>query len=301
MIWNISPYQDDNGLTEASKHSGFAGGVTSENNGVSFTVDDVIADKKRVFIVYHVSLDKEKAKSIEDLQDLWFEELKVTDEKGRLIVKQKKDSLIEYGEETNGAHFLPRYIQTPTKTENKESYYGFMEFVNNGDTNYTPEELKIFIKNLYEATNRTEKPNREYMNFDGHWNLSVKLDNAVVSKEPKTHPGKKFSIEAGGKNLDLSVDDVKVYPTMTSMKIDLLSKLDEGKGILYTYHLEDENGKVYNHIEDEILTDLGNTKPQFESFYFNYPKELYLVFDKVEFTTRDGGERHIVGKKVRIF
>ena len=87
-------------------------------------------------------------------------------------------------------------------------------------------------------------------------------------------------------------------------KMDIDEDVEIDGGIIYDYHLEDENGVVYKHIEDGIMTDTGDVLPQFESSYFNESNTLYLVINNVTTTTRVGDSfkdaTFEVNKKVKL-
>ena len=87
---------------------------------------------------------------------------------------------------------------------------------------------------------------------------------------------------------------------MTEMKIDLITEIEGG--IHYVYHLENEKGKVFKHIDDGILTDSGDVLPQFESSYFEPSQKLFLVIDKVVIvgSPEGTGETYEVNKRIEL-
>ncbi len=238
----------DNGfLQEVSK--------SSEDQGITFTIDNVIADSKRTFVFFHIKLDTNKW-NIDEVNMVNF---KVTDETF-FRMKDRKDSKL-----------LSRHISIDSVDHTKLT--GWMEIISTDPTMSIPNNINLSINSfIVTKSNKIET-------IVGEWDVSFQRDANNMNSKPIEYKGKEFSINVGSRKLNLNIDYTKVYPTITEMSINLKTKINEG--ILYEYHLENENGKVYKHIEDGILTDTGDTLPQFESSYFDQPQKLFLVIAKV--------------------
>ncbi|USK57753.1 DUF4179 domain-containing protein (plasmid) [Cytobacillus solani] len=262
----------DNGfIQEVSK--------SAEDQGITFTIDNVITDSKRTFVFFHIKLDSNNS-NIDEVNIVNF---KVTDGgiQTSFGMKIRIDSKL-----------LSRHISIESVDYTK--FTGWIEIISTDPATSIPKNINLSIDSfIVTKTNTVET-------IVGEWDVSFQRDANNMNSKPIEYKGKELSINVGSRKLDLNIIYTKVYPTITEMSIDLKTEIKEG--ILYEYHLENENGKVYKHIDDGILTDTGDTLPQFESSYFDQPQKLLLVIDKVRIngSPEGPGETFEVNKKIEL-
>ena len=275
----------ENGLMKDVAYS-----ATDQN--ITFTIDNVITDSKRTILLYHVTMDKTDT----DVKSLRLENFTITDGNDQLIMNRKDGSFTKAEDNP----FSPRWILSPGELESDDpsKLVGMMELISQEGTASVPKELKLSIDDFSPINHKGEL----LKTIAGTWEISVPLNVDDIATKPVEYGEQSLSIEVDNQNLDLQINYTKVYPTITEMSMDLVTEIDGG--IIYDYHLEDENGVVYKHIEDGIMTDTGDVLPQFESSYFNESNTLYLVINKVTTTTRIGDsfkdETFEVNKKVKL-
>lgn len=249
----------DNGVEKAIDN-GFLQDVSksAEDQGITFTIDHVIADSKRAYVFFHIKFDQSKA-TIDEVNLINF---KITDGGSQPFfgMNDRKD-----------AKLRQRQISLRSVDDNRLT--GWLEIVGSDPATSIPSKINLSIHSLV-----VTKPDK-IETILGEWDVSFQRDANKINSKPIEYKGDKFSVKAGSQSLDLKIDYAKVYPMMTEMSINLETKINEG--IHYAYHLENENGKVYKQIGDGTLTDSGDVLPQFESSYFEQPQKLFLVIDKV--------------------
>ena len=271
----------DKGVEEAIKN-GYGANInkTAVSNGIIFTINNVVPDQKRMLISYSVELDKDKYK---DIKSLWFNDLTLSDDKGQIIVRIK-DSQMDL-DTLQKNNWISRWIIGPGEGQESQidqsgKLFGWMEIVNQGKTGEIPSTIIMDINGFRNSTHSSGHESTKIL--AGEWKVTFSVSSGLVNAKPLIYEGKDFVIKKGGYDLTLKLDYVKVYPTVTSLKIDVLDeKSTLHPGFQYTMHLEDGTGRIYKHSDDEILTDNGNVRPQFESAYFTKPKDLYLVIESL--------------------
>ena len=268
---------------------------SSSDAGLTFQIDNLVADRKRMVITY--SVHSEAKGPLESIQFLDF---LITDDKGNVYATH-----VNPISEVNGVKYLTRNIQEPTKMKNDETkkMKGYMEIVSLGEELILPSVISMNITHFKESDYYAEKFKRSPVEFRGKWSVGFELDSKLLKEKPQVIPGKEFVIQTEEHPLKIKVENTTVYPTMTQLQIKLLNPdVLKGKGIAYTYHLEDERGRKYQHLDDGVLTDTGNTQPEFESTYFNNPSELYLVFDSIRINNSNGPVKAIpIDTKVQLY
>lgn len=271
----------DKGVEEAIQ-SGFGANInkTTVSNGISFTIDNVVPDQKRMLISYSVELDKEKYK---DVKSLWFNDMTLSDDQGTTIVHIKDGQVDLLDLQKN--NWTSRWIYGPGESQESQidqsgKLSGWMEIINQGQTGEIPSIITMDINGFLDSTHSSGHESTKIL--AGNWDVAFSVSPGLANANPLIYGAKDFVIKKGVYDLALKLDYVKVYPTMTSLKIDVVDeKSTPNSGFHYTMHLEDETGRIYKHIDDDILTDSGNVRPQFESAYFTKPKELYLIIESL--------------------
>lgn len=271
----------DKGVEEAIRR-GYGANInkTAVSNGISFTIDNVVPDQKRMLISFSVELDQEKYK---DVKSLWFNNMTLSDDQGQTIIRIK-DGQADL-DDLHKNDWISRWIFGPGEGQKSQidqcgKLSGWMEIVNQRQTGDIPSTIIMDIDGFRDSTPGSGHASTKIL--AGDWKVTFSVSPGLTNAKHLIYEGKDFVIKKGGYDLALKLDYVKVYPTVTSLKIDVLDKKSAPyPGFHYTMHLEDETGRIYKHIDDEILTDSGNVRPQFESAYFTKPKELYLVIESL--------------------
>lgn len=271
----------DQGVEEAIR-SGYGANInkTASSNGIGFTIENVIPDQKRMLISYSVQLDEKKYK---DVNSLWFNNMTLSYDQGQIIMRIK-DGQVDFAaiQENNWAS---KWIYGPGEgqegsMDRNGKLAGWMEVVNQGQTGEFPSTITMDIDGFRDATHSSGHESTKII--AGEWKVAFSVSPGLANAKPLIYEGKDFVIKKGGYDLVLKLDYVKIYPTVTSLKIDVVDKRSTPyPGFLYKMHLEDETGRIYKHMDDEILTDSGNVRSQFESVYFTKPKKLYLVIESL--------------------
>ncbi|AGL02539.1 DUF4179 domain-containing protein [Desulfoscipio gibsoniae] len=291
----------DKGVEEAIR-SGYGANInkTAVSNGISFTIDNIVPDQKRMLISFSVELDQEKYK---DIKSLWFNNMTLSDDQGKTIVRIK-DGKVDFDDPQKN-NWISRWITGPGESQEGPTgqsgkLAGWMEIVNQGQTGGSPSTITMDINGFRDATHSSGHESTKIL--AGEWKVTFSVTPGLANAKPLIYEGKDFVIKKGGYDLVLKLNYVKVYPTVTSLKIDVVDKKSTPyPGFLYKMHLEDETGRIYKHIDDEILTDSGNVRPQFESAYFTKPKELYLVIESIGIRDLKIEEMTPVNMRVKIY
>jgi len=280
----------DKGI-EAAVENGHAQQIARSvtSNGIQFTLDHVVADDKRMLLTYSLKLDD----SHPEIKHLDLNSFTIRNGEGELLTGKENEQYLS-GKIGETEYRIRHSSLSPVQGESRVAT-GYMEIVSSDAHAVFPPAIQMSISSL-------SVPETGEI-LQGTWETSFTLDPRLANAKPLEYPGQSFEMNAGPHQLKLKVDEIRLYPTMTAMSISFLNPEDlpAGTGILYTMHLEDENGKVYEHIDDEELTDSGNVRPQFVSSYFDSSQELYLVVKAVEITSLNGGKRYEVNKRVRLY
>lgn|GEM_PF-1536818 len=295
--------EKDKGVEEAIQH-GYGANInkTAVSNGISFTIDNVVPDQKRMLISFSVALDREKYK---DVKSLWFNDMTLSDNQGQIIVRIK-DGQMEL-DDPQKSDWISRWIFGPgegqeNQIDQSEKLSGWMEIDHRSQTGDIPATIIMNIDGFRDSTHSSGHASAEIL--AGNWSVAFNVSPDLANAKPLIYEGEDFDIKEGGYDLALKLAHVKVYPTVTSLKIDVVDKKSTPyPGFHYMMHLEDETGRIYKHIDGEVLTDSGNVRPQFESAYFTKPKELYLVIESLSSSdpTTQIEEVTPVNKRIKIY
>jgi hypothetical protein len=301
----LSQISEQDNSIEKAVNNGYVTEIskTARDEGITVTIDKVVADTKRATIFYHMDLDKSIENVKSNVKSLALNNYQVFDGDNHLLFEEKAQFYTD--DQINRPKIRPMGGGEADEIEtkgNKERLSGMMQIVS---TDYErkpiPKELKISVESfvLRDYVGYRSINNDKYIK--GNWQVSFKLNpkKPLVYDKPK-----EFTIQAGSRQLNLTLNYTKVFPTLTELSMDLQNDFKPFVAVFYTYHLENENGKVYKHFDDQVMTDSGDVSPYFESSYFDKPKKLYLVIDKVTTSTRQGGkdieEVFDVNKKIEL-
>jgi hypothetical protein len=273
--------EKDKGIFEAIKNSYIENSnITVKDNGISFTLENVITDSKRMLITYSVKYDETINKKVDSL---WFNNLLVTGD-GKKLVEIKNGIPADNGPD---GKFVARNIVGPGELDkagvpvssdikdNKDKLFGWIEIMKQDDKISFPETIKFDINGFKDSFLENAKV------YPGNWSLDFDIPEKYRNVQPIMLKQQNFNISAGKYNIDFSFENGKVYPTVTTIKLKVLDFKNSPQRLSLNMHLEDENGNIYNKTEDEYVTNLGITEPEFTSSYFTNPKQLYLVIESI--------------------
>ncbi len=277
--------QYDKGLIEAVEQ-GYNQEVSAEasDQGIVFSIDDVVADQKRMIIMFSA-----KADEYPEITNMKINDMTLTDGEGNAIISIENGS---FSHEEN-PDILPLWTFHPEKTAGSDRLRGSIELVTQHIDAKIPEEIHMSISSFVLGTNP--------LALSGTWNVGFDVLESALEEVAPIVTNKPFTLPLDELQLENTINHVISYPTMTEVKISLVTALPSQTGILYEYHLVDEDGQVYNHIGDGILTDTGNVIPQFETTYFKQPKELYLVFTEVKLTNSENEKIFSLPQTVKLY
>ena len=292
---------NDEGLQEAVEH-GYGTNIEriASDSGISFKIDNVISDQTRMIMTYSIKVDN---KDYQDVEEYWFNNLKIMDDKGNSVVEIDDGSI-----KSDRELFRPLRIAGPAinsnipgpKSENEKQWLGgYVEIMKTGKVQF-PSKIITKIDGLIAGP---FNPSNENKIVPGNWTVAFKVPESMANAEPIVYPGKKISIIQGDYDLKLQIDQIKIYPTKTALKIDVVERNNSPLGYLYKYHLEDEKGNTYKYLGSTMDTDSGNVEPNFESCYFTKPRKLYLIIETLTTydKTADREKETEVNKKIRLF
>ncbi|MDV3428557.1 MAG: DUF4179 domain-containing protein [Bacillota bacterium] len=318
-------YHDD-GIKKAVENN-FVQAVSlkASNNGITTSIDTVIADNKKVIITYSFTIEK----GYDNLQELLPGNFSITDKEGRLILSSKgcasgvkelyNDStgkiidfvrILEIYSQTGDNYDKPapeylnkfranvfQYISKNKDFTKTKKSTGTIEIEALDGNTVIPDELNIQFTKLTEAyyqpddeaTNQkntkvftrkafVDKNKREAINIDGLWNVKLTLDKEMKNIKPQIIENVNYTTG----DIAFAIDKVEAFPTEVNMNMIIGS--NTGKAIEFlgfkNAYFTDNNGRKYNGLPGSTYTNSNHKLTvNFESFYFDNPKELYLVID----------------------
>lgn len=322
-----SHYDKNIGLAETG---GFVQNINESktNKNIKVTINNVITDDKNVFIFYTLNgkLDKQGVKNLllqnfkiyDDKYDLllnstsnYYSELPsildgkegdflfTFNNKYRCVITSLGDSIKNYSQnyETYGT------IELSALNENKipdELNLKFLSFTEAYQMSYSKERYDNFISRFY----------RNPMSINGEWNFNMKINQNLKSIKPENYKNIEFSAD----HTDFNIKSFKIYPTRIEAKIEVgKNKLDGAK--CYSIgqsnknnnknlpYLIDEKGNKYKLTDKEIenIDSDNSLSLTFQSCYFNYPEELYLVLNELNYKDESRNFSKDIGEvKIRI-
>lgn len=279
----------DKGIEKAAKN-GFAQtvNVSATDQGLTFTVQEVVADPLRISIA--ASLKDKNGKAL----DSFMTEMVSRSSKEPLItIKDKQGNVLTSSDEKNA--------QTPNQpwfvTTNVES--GVMNL---------DRELRSFFDDLSKVPDEliVEFNIKELGDTKGNWQLSVPVDMKKAKAATKTHNiNKSYTTPQG---LKLDVKQMTFAPTGVEMVIDRPLAADEKNA--YSYELVDEKGTAIaawdstavireaskrNHVINEVKWDhTQSTDTGTRDFHYFYPisESQNLTFKLGSVYTEEAAELH---------
>ncbi|TQK61983.1 putative zinc finger protein [Brevibacillus sp. AG162] len=256
----------DKGIAQAAKN-GFAQSVdvSATDQGLTFTVHEVVADPLRISIA--ASLKDKNGKAL----DSFMSEMVSRSIREPLItIKDKQGNILTPSEEKNAQYpnkpwHVSMYAEQGVMNLDRElrSYFD--------DISKVPDELIV------------EFNIKQLDDIKGNWNLSVPVDMKKAKAAMKTHEINKAYTTPQG--LKLNVKQITFAPSGVEMVIDRTLAPSEKNA--YSYELVDEKGKVVaawdstsiiheaskrnNLINDVKWEHTQSTKSGARDFHYFYP------------------------------
>ncbi|MFA6940006.1 MAG: DUF4179 domain-containing protein [Clostridiaceae bacterium] len=167
---------------------------------------------------------------------------------------------------------------------------------------YQPDDEAVNQKNTKVFTRKAfvDKHKREAVNIDGSWNVKLTLDKKMKNIKPKIIENVNYTTG----DIIFSIDKIEAFPTKVNLNMYIGS--NEGKEIEFNgfknAYFIDDNGKKYNGLPGSIYTNSNHKLTvNFESFYFDSPKELYLIIDGFKYCYKSDDNIKSVDKvKIKI-
>lgn len=212
----------DKGIAKAAKN-GFAQSVnvSATDQGLTFTVHEVVADPLRISIA--ASLKDKNGKALDSFMS---EMVSRSTREPLIIIKDKQGNILTPSEEKNAQypnkpwHVSMYEIGVMTLDRELRSYFD--------DVNKVPDELIV------------EFNIKQLDDIKGNWKLSVPVDMKKAKAAMRTHEINKAYTTPQG--LKLNVKQITFAPSGVEMVIDRTLAANEKNA--YSYELVDEKGTV---------------------------------------------------------
>ncbi len=228
--------------------------VTDKHGGIRFTVDSIIVDENGMDVFYIIESDKR----IEDVQynEMYF------------FVRDSSWSMIDL----NSNYTL---INSPLLPNNPTT--GRLQISFN-DLQYIPDEItfSLFIKSKPLITKEA-------------FTLPIKIDRKKFNAFSKEYMVNKAISVEGQK---IYVRRIEVFATRIALEVSFPTENTYKIFMMENMKLVDENGNVFNPIQDGTSATWGDSTGDsktffFQSNYFEKSKELYLEFSSVRALPKD--------------
>ncbi|WBW97889.1 DUF4179 domain-containing protein [Oceanirhabdus sp. W0125-5] len=230
-------FKFDRGLEEAGKQ-GFLQVInkTSEDKGITFRIDNVIYDNKRMVIKYSFT-------SKEDLENLWAVSGKVT-----------------YGDGSDLEGAL--ISSTPTHDDNdKNKKSGIIDIEMLGEISKDKDSIIIYPQFSRKG------------DITGNWKVEIPIKHELLQVEAKEYNiDDEFEIE----DMKINIQDLKMYPTVGELEIKYEDENSKYKFSGFTQtSLIDGKGDKFTNMSSTSSTP-GEKTLRFESNYFIDSSSLEL-------------------------
>lgn len=166
---------------------------------------------------------------------------------------------------------------------------------------YQPDDEAINQKNTKVFTRKAfvDKHKREAVNIEGSWNVKLNLDKEMKNTKPQIIENIKYTTG----DIVFYIEKIEAFPTEVNVNMYIGS--NTGKAIEFlgfkNAYFTDNNGRKYNGLPGITYTDSNHKLTvNFESFYFDNPKELYLVIDGFKYCCESDNDNIKSVDKVKI-
>lgn len=235
-------------------------GAYDEKSGLKVTIDGAIADENELVLFYTL-------KSQEKQKELKFEKVELTGLGG----KKREFATASYG------------WSNPTSEKGQRLYNGKIEYSFEKPFSSTKLQLNLKV---------------EGKEISGEYSIPITLKKDIQAK--KTYQLNKTITIEGQK---ITFLDATVYPLRVAIHVKMNPSNSKKLLEFEDLRLVDENGETWNKISDGITASNISDDEKIiylQSNYFRKPKELYLVFNKIQAVDKDEAYLVVDTKKVQI-
>lgn len=256
ILSNIVEFvQFDKGLQSAAE-KGYIQKVDKsiEDQGIKFTIKEIIFDKKRLIVYYRIDSDLK-------IKNINIEKLKLKDGNGKEI-----------------EHFSSMFTAPDEEFMNRKYSENIIDF-NMPDEKDFPENIIIDLKSFQVTGENDENTSI----IEGNWSLPIKLDSNMLNMEPKVL---KYDKTAQMGPMKFNIKNISIYPCSVHVNVEM----DENNPYKFcgfiNPRLVDKNGNEYTSRMSTINSDLKRVL-YFESNYFIDSKSLRLEFDGIFYIPKE--------------
>jgi hypothetical protein len=246
----------DKGIKK-SIENGFSQDInqSSKDKGISVTISKLVFDRRKMLIAY--SFESEDNNSNLDIN-----QIEILGKEGKSLEVVKS-----YGNASED------------KAKGKKSKSGNIEIYFGDDKETFPKEITLKIFSFRDEKN--SELNKRVVN--GEWSFSIELNEDLLKVQPKTIIVNK---EVVTDKLKFNLKELKIYPTMTDLRIVLEDNNKNKIANFKNARLVDDKGRVYNNISGSgSISDLEYML-HFESSYFEDFNSLSLEVDGIYYMPR---------------
>ncbi|RDI45549.1 DUF4179 domain-containing protein [Falsibacillus pallidus] len=241
----------DKGLVDLIHHD-FVQTINKSDShgGLTLTVKNIIADDQQLIMYY--TFTNENHESFKDLQ---IKSMKLKDSVGEEI----KQYSLEYG---------PDVVEGDRKkTELQEAIYGLHSPLT--DSSYS---LNVELEGDKKLENTV-------------WKVPIKLDRSKMGANKDIVLNKEVKVQ----QQSVLVKDITFSPTRVAVQVEYPEENSKQVLNIEDLQLVDEKGEVWSKITNGISAsgDGNHVTYYLESNYFKKPKQLYLVFHKLQALDKD--------------
>ncbi|WP_433750448.1 DUF4179 domain-containing protein [Falsibacillus pallidus] len=254
----------DKGLVDLIQHD-FVQTINKSDShgGLTFTVKNIIADDQQLMIYYTFTNENNQS-----FHDLHLKSMKLKDSAGKEI----KEYSLQYGPDVVG--------DSSKKAELQEAIYGLHSPLS--DSSYSLNVEVEGDKNLESKL----------------WKVPIKLDHSKMGKSQHIVLNKTVKVQ----QQSIRVKDITFSPTRVAVQVEYPEENSKQVLNIEDLQLVDERGEVWSKVSNGISASLeGNHVTYYlESNYFKKPKQLYLVFHKLQALDKDELEVVVNPKEQKI-
>ncbi|WP_066638645.1 DUF4179 domain-containing protein [Desulfolucanica intricata] len=250
------------------------------DNGIEFGINRTVFDDKQITMDYYL---RAQTGYYKDLTNLLIGEYTITDREGTVLADS--NSLNESELSLSTESVIPENF-----TEVREIIGTmWLRFLQDGNKfSKMPAPLYLNVSKMVECASAPygkdgafyKEHERLPLTIDGHWTIPLNLDQELLV-EPESYE----HIEATAGDIKLVVEYLRIYPTVTEMKVsfDPASQVKLSTEFIdFSTYLEDGDENIYGpYIEvfrdDKAVPTITGIYGSYESSYFSESRDLYLV------------------------
>ena len=256
VLSNIVEFvQFDKGLKSAAE-KGYIQKInkSTQDQGIKFTIKEIIFDKKRLIVYYRIDSDLK-------IKDINLDRIKLKVENGNQLECFSDMNI------TNDTEFM--------NIKYKEDIIDF----NMPDDKDFPENIIIDLESFKVVGENDENPST----IEGDWHLPIKLDSNMLNMEPRVL---KYDKTAQIGPMKFSIKSISIYPCSVHVNIEMDKNNPYKFCGFINPRLVDKNGNEYTSRMSTINSDF-NRVLYFESNYFIDSKSLKLEFDGIFYIPKE--------------